>query len=246
MLALARTSLRLVIVASLLPLAARAQEATVRIVNGQSATGREPWAKSVAALATRKDGKVYVFCTGTLIAARTILTAAHCIDESKSGEFAVFGLGETSFQTRRIERTLVHPAYDAGSDGADINDLALVFLASDPPDGFAPIERWTAHVRRGQVLVAGYGVTNGDSQKGAGALRFTSVAIANANYGKTESSTDESERGTCNGDSGGPAYVKSKGHYFLWGVTSRGDTSCREEGIYTRVGAFRDWLESTP
>lgn len=49
---------------------------------------------------------------------------------------------------------------------------------------------------------------------------------------------------TCNGDSGGPAFVKSKnGTLLLVGLTSRGPDSCDRGGIYTLVPAYRDWIK---
>ena len=49
---------------------------------------------------------------------------------------------------------------------------------------------------------------------------------------------------TCNGDSGGPAFVKSKnGNLLLVGLTSRGPDSCDRGGIYTLVPAYIDWIK---
>lgn len=49
---------------------------------------------------------------------------------------------------------------------------------------------------------------------------------------------------TCNGDSGGPAFVKSKnGTLLLVGLTSRGPDSCDRGGIYTLVPAYRGWIK---
>jgi secreted trypsin-like serine protease len=50
---------------------------------------------------------------------------------------------------------------------------------------------------------------------------------------------------TCNGDSGGPAFVKSKsGRLLLAGVTSRGLPSCDRGGVYTLVPAYLQWIRA--
>ncbi|MBM4252826.1 MAG: trypsin-like serine protease [Deltaproteobacteria bacterium] len=50
---------------------------------------------------------------------------------------------------------------------------------------------------------------------------------------------------TCNGDSGGPAFVKSaSGRLLLAGVTSRGLPSCDRGGVYTLVPAYLDWIRT--
>ena len=58
------------------------------------------------------------------------------------------------------------------------------------------------------------------------------------------------DRDSCNGDSGGPAYVKADGAWYFVGATSRATAStvrpCGDGGIYVRVGAFQDWIRSVP
>ncbi len=50
---------------------------------------------------------------------------------------------------------------------------------------------------------------------------------------------------TCNGDSGGPAFVKSRsGRLLLAGVTSRGLPSCDRGGVYTLVPAYLQWIRA--
>merc|ERR1711912_14975 len=50
--------------------------------------------------------------------------------------------------------------------------------------------------------------------------------------------------GACQGDSGGPAVCKENGAWVLAGVTSGGSPICnvKKPSIYTRVSAFRDWI----
>ncbi len=50
---------------------------------------------------------------------------------------------------------------------------------------------------------------------------------------------------TCNGDSGGPAFIKQgDGRLLLIGITSRGAVSCDQGGVYTLVPAFMPWVKT--
>ena len=62
---------------------------------------------------------------------------------------------------------------------------------------------------------------------------------------ETEFHLNETVSGTCNGDSGGPAFIKIKGQFFLLGVTSRGTELCDEVGVYTNAVYYKDWIADT-
>lgn len=78
---------------------------------------------------------------------------------------------------------------------------------------------------------------------GDGILRVTEAPIASIQ--ETEFRLDEKKAGTCNGDSGGPAYVKKDGQLFLLGVTSRGSELCNETGVYTNAVFYKTWINDT-
>ncbi len=79
---------------------------------------------------------------------------------------------------------------------------------------------------------------------GDGPLRQTSTQIKYVGY--TEVVLDESKgKGTCSGDSGGPAFISSQGNFYLFGVTSRGSPLCDNKGIYTNAIFYFDWINKT-
>lgn len=78
---------------------------------------------------------------------------------------------------------------------------------------------------------------------GDGILRTTEAPISGVF--KTEVFLDERKTGTCNGDSGGPAYIKQNGNLYLFGVTSRGSAFCNEFGVYTNALYYRSWIDQT-
>ncbi len=76
---------------------------------------------------------------------------------------------------------------------------------------------------------------------GDGVLRSVEVKIAQNM--PTEVVVDQRRgKGSCSGDSGGPAYVVKDDKFYLWGITSRGDASCDVNGIYTNALTYLDWI----
>ncbi|MES2802722.1 MAG: trypsin-like serine protease [Bdellovibrionota bacterium] len=124
-----------------------------------------------------------------------------------------------------------------------------------------------------KLTLAGYGITNAVIRKllkdkngkviigkdgqpatielpghGSGTLRRVSnIAVAGITADQKEISFDQQTlRGACHGDSGGPALLKlTDGTYIQVGVTSRGTNplgNCNEGAIYTGVAGQLDWI----
>jgi len=159
-------------------------------------------------------------CTGTCITPRVGTTAAHCVEGDPASSFtALFGDEE-----EHPERILQVVAIAAAPDGADI---ALVAFAEDCPASIpfnrAPLE---AHVGEPVVMV-GFGVTTetaGDAgRKRSGAATLFSVTPAEVSgLEDGELATSNDPAGTCNGDSGGPTFMRFAGDERMVGTTSRG------------------------
>lgn len=79
--------------------------------------------------------------------------------------------------------------------------------------------------------------------EGDGILRQGAAPISFIH--ETEIRLNEKKAGTCSGDSGGPAYIKKDGEYFLFGVTSRGSALCNEVGVYTNALYYLPWINET-
>lgn len=84
-------------------------------------------------------------------------------------------------------------------------------------------------------------------------LEGSDLAAAEAKHGYSEAfELYASRRGlgkdSCNGDSGGPAYIGQNGNWLLSGITSRAShdavARCGGGGIYTRVAPYLDWIAS--
>jgi secreted trypsin-like serine protease len=221
------------------------------IVNGTDANGTEAWYGSVIGIGTKSSlGNGYeIFCSGSLIDEKTIVTAAHCLDYMGVGAYVIFGSnqGGKDVQGRQIVKAAFHEKFDENfpEEARDVFDIGVAQFDGGLPTGFKPLDILpddTALATGTDVVLAGFGVTNGNSQEGAGILRYTTVKIQDGAYGKTEIETDETKNGSCNGDSGGPGLINVSGKWYIWGTTSRGDSACAKDGVYTKVTAYRDWI----
>lgn len=208
-----------------------------------------------------------VFCTGTVIRPRIVLTAAHCVTQRGSeqaradlslqvsvyrGEGRLNYRGPVQGQVR-VTQALIHP--DSGS-GVD-----LALLAIDKPlEGVVPIPLQAAPPAVNQdISSVGFGEAypqeqrNTMGQKSAASRRLDlrdEKEVCSRRAGvKTPSSA---------GDSGGPALTRSEGRFQVLGVltgfrTKRDRDSQVEADCWIPVSAHREWLarsiaalESTP
>ena len=118
-----------------------------------------------------------VFCTGTAVTNRVVITAAHCIQKDTGVmrtaaeiQFVVGEDPEIDGLVYDVAEVAVHPNYDYTSNARQLEDVAVVLLASDLPDqspGILPIE-FNRHPLTGldaealvkrRVEIAGFGRT---------------------------------------------------------------------------------------
>lgn len=223
------------------------------IVGGTQVAATDAIVKSTVALVT-PDGQP--FCTGSLISKRVVMTASHCIEGySEPALYVAFGTvaknGYFARERLRSATTLTqHESYNTAAMEEEAassppNDIALIALSQDAPAAYTPATplKLTTPLVVGETLtLAGFGLTHW-LYGSTGVLRKVDVKLTKLAATAKEIHFGETPgKSACMGDSGGPAFVKRAGKLMLVGVTSRGDGHCSNDGIYTDVRYFSDWI----
>ena len=228
-----------------------------KIVNGEQAELAD--LRSTVALLER--GGDY-FCTGTLIAPRVVLTAAHCLESITASEVEVgfktlTGLNVPNDRRVGVTRLISHSDYgwdrpETHESGlSEVNDIAALVLSSAIDQPTTPV---LAQNQVDQVLtvntdlvISGFGINNLETGT-SGVLHVGTVPLAAKNQHELLAGQRGNETDTCNGDSGGPVYLEQNGQRVLVGVTSRASgyaqINCGDQGIYTLAPSYLDWINT--
>jgi trypsin len=232
------------------------------IVGGsQAEEGEFPF---MASIQTRgADGTDGHFCGGSVIGTRWVLTAAHCLVDTKPGEIQV-GVGRTNLddlgsgQTLTVDRIVVHPDYEE----TGTFDAALVHVTGDiasPSIALAEVGEDSLEADGAPLTVAGWGTEFFGSPFIPADLKSVDVeAVAdeacttNALMGfqaDSEICAETLGGDSCQGDSGGPLFGTVAGRVTQVGIVSYG-LGCATPlfpGVYGEVNnsSIRDFIRAT-
>lgn len=242
---------------------ARKSTSVNTIVGGETAAkGNWPW--QVAIL---YKGKFK--CGGTLVSTHYVVSAAHCFSKNTPEDYSIVlgehhrEIHEGTEQTVGVKVIVVHPSYVLNSP----NDIAVVELAEKAilTKYITPacLPKAGEEVPAGKkCFMSGWGRL-GAGQKTAPALQEAPLNIVsfkeclkrNKNFIRKVTSTMICAgdmvnifASGCHGDSGGPLVCENKaGHMVLQGAVSWGSPVCDALDhftVFTKVSAFRTWLDS--
>jgi secreted trypsin-like serine protease len=188
-------------------------------------------------------------CTGTVIASRTVLTAAHCVDPRVVGSGQVFEVltGTTlSLPGLAVSATTFDPAWNP-SNLQNGHDVGIVTLASPTSLAAIPFNQspYTSTLAGQSIRIVGYGTSN-HTGGGAGTKRTATTSVDS--FSARFIVIGSTNRQTCHGDSGGPAFQTINGVSTIVGITSFGQDlsffQCFGGGSDTRTDVYAAFINA--
>ena len=227
-------------------------------------TSQAPWVVSlweVDAWDDRGTGDQGFFCTGALIDAHTVVTAAHCMTAIAGTAFVVVQ-GQANRSSRGVvlmpRDIKVHAGFNPQSLA---NDIALIDLYDlTAPTAFLKLPTAAQSVRAIAATPTLYGW--GQNQNGVEPSYLRKAALpdqskraaklftgfdAKRQLGAGRPNRNGTYTAACYGDSGGPLVGTLSGKKFLVGITSFGSIKgclAKTPTVFTRVAAFGKWISA--
>ena len=201
----------------------------------------------VALLASDPSSNGGLLCTAEVISPHVLLTAAHCVFGADGFVFQVFPGDSLAMaqagQFLAVKEVHAHPDYDPSGFG--VADVGIVILAE--PTTLTPLSYNVTPIpmsyKGKEARIVGYGLTNPKDNTSYGVRQEAPVAISD--WSATLINVYDGFHTSCEGDSGGPSFLKVANREVVGGVTSFGFSGCPTTtgSTYSRVDAYHDFID---
>ncbi|XP_055920944.1 venom serine protease-like [Eupeodes corollae] len=232
-----------------------------RIVGGvETAIGEFP---SMVALYNKPTRSI--FCGGSIISHRVILTVTHCVRlfPNHTDNIVIVGDHDLSSSTESkyaatydIVSFIEHPNYNASNN---LNDITLIITRGNIEwsSGVGPIclplDQLSNTFDYFNVDVVGWGTSEFAGPKSNVLQKARVNVVPNSicrnvyrNLQSTQVCTFFQNRDACQFDSGGPVVHKNNSRQFLLGSISYGFQCGKTPGVNTRITSYIPWIKSYP
>src|SRR6201991_2335507 len=198
------------------------------------------------------------FCTGSVIAPKVVLTAAHCVQPGAEYRLVDYSTGAPALQN--VKTVAIHPGFrmeamQAHRATADVALLQLEQPAKEKAAAVLGMPNIPIAVG-GRFTIAGIGVTVRGDGKSGGTVRVAGL-VATGQPGTLQirlvdplSQGARDGLGACTGDSGGPVFEdKQTGPAIVgvisWSTGPNNSAGCGGITGVTPLTLYRDWILQT-
>jgi len=207
------------------------------------------------------------FCGGTIVDAKTVVSAAHCttVNSDLSSRYIMAGATDrfsSAGQVIQVDKGIWNSEmpYNSGTMDNDIVILklktALTFNDNVQP-ACLPASTFAPDASGQKCYVSGWGTLSSGAGSLPQALQYVDVpmitnAKCNEGYGGAIKDNmicagyEQGGKDSCQGDSGGPLVCNVDGKATLTGVVSwgHGCALAGKAGVYARVTTFLSWINA--